>query len=205
MIIILDNYDSFTYNLYQVVAQLDSSIRVFRNNKITVAEIAALKPHGIIISPGPGCPEDAGICIDVVKYFAETVPILGVCLGHQVITVAFGGIVKLTNKVIHGKDTVIFHHRHGIYQNMPLPFHAGRYHSLITERETLPDELMIEAETSDRIVMGVRHKKYDIYGVQFHPESILTPQGDLLLQNFIALCQRSQAIQPLQNIVNALC
>lgn len=195
MIIILDNYDSFTYNLYQSVAQMAPAVKVFRNDKISITEIMALNPTGIIISPGPGRPENNGIGIELVQSLAEKIPILGVCLGHQMITVAFGGKVQLADKAIHGKEAYIFHHRQDLYKNMTLPFRAGRYHSLIAERTQLPDELIIEAEGSDGMIMGIRHKTFPTYGVQFHPESILTPEGEMLLKNFIDICYRNSTHQ----------
>lgn len=193
MILILDNYDSFTYNLYQAVAAVDPDVTVVRNDKITVAEIKALNPTGIIISPGPGRPEKAGIGIALIKTLGKDIPMLGVCLGHQMMTVAFGGKVELAERAIHGKDEMIFHHRQGLYDNMPLPFKAGRYHSLIALKQDLPDCMVVEAESGEGMVMGVRHKEYPLYGVQFHPESILTPKGDTLIQNFLTLCQQHHA------------
>ena len=185
MILIIDNYDSFTYNLYQSVAQIDSDVQVYRNNKITVNQIKKLNPSGIILSPGPGRPEEAGICIELIQNLNATTPLLGVCLGLQAIMVAFGGKVIKSSEIIHGKSDLIFHHKNNIYKNLPKPFEAGRYHSLIADRSTLPDELIIDAENSDKTVMGLRHKTKPIYGVQFHPESILTPLGDQLLQDFV--------------------
>jgi len=188
MIVILDNYDSFTFNLYQAVAEINPNVKVIRNDKATVAEIHALVPQGIIISPGPGRPEDAGISVELIKTLAPHIPILGVCLGHQAIGIAFGGKVVLADKPVHGKDTFVFHQRAGIYENMPLPFKAGRYHSLVVERESLPASLIVEAESEDGLIMGVRHHHYPVYGVQFHPESILTPEGKHLIANFVKMC-----------------
>lgn len=185
MLIIIDNYDSFTYNLYQIVAQTEADVLVLRNDKTSVAEVKALKPSGIIISPGPGRPEDAGICIELIQAMQTSVPILGVCLGLQAIVCAAGGQVVAAPQLVHGKSSFIFHHRHGLYQGLPLPFVAGRYHSLLAERATLPACLVIEAETADGLVMGIRHQHLPVYGVQFHPESILTPQGMHLIQNFM--------------------
>lgn len=190
MILIIDNYDSFTYNLYQCVAQLHHTVKVVRNDKTTVDEIKKSNPLGIILSPGPGRPENAGICVDVIKQLGERIPILGVCLGHQAIGIAFGGKVLGAHEIVHGKSALVFHHRKGIYQGMPLPFHAGRYHSLIVERETLPAELMIEAENANGLIMGMRHMTFPIYGVQFHPESILTPHGDQILRHFVEICNK---------------
>ena len=190
MILIIDNYDSFTYNLYQYIAQLHDQVKVVRNNKITVDEIRQLKPAGIVLSPGPGRPENSGICIEVIKQLGNQIPILGVCLGHQAISIAFGGKVVQAPEIVHGKTAMIFHYRKGLYQKLPLPFQAGRYHSLIVDRDTLPDQLMIEAESSDGIIMGMRHIHYPIFGVQFHPESVLTPKGDQLLKEFVEYCTK---------------
>lgn len=184
MILIIDNYDSFTYNLYQAVAQF-KKVKVVRNDCITVAEIIKLKPTAIIISPGPGRPENAGICLELIKNLYTKIPILGICLGHQAIAVAFGGKVIQAAKIVHGKATCVFHNRRDIFINMPLPFTAGRYHSLIVEKETLPPELMLIAENDDGLVMAIKHVNYHIYGFQFHPESILTPEGNELISNFL--------------------
>lgn len=192
MIVILDNYDSFTYNLYQAVAKKAPDIKVIRNDKVTVAEIAAMNPIGIIISPGPGHPEQAGIAIELIQRLAPVIPMLGVCLGHQAIACAFGGKVVQAEQPVHGKDAFVFHHRQQLYENLSLPFKAGRYHSLMVEKDSLPDTLVIEAETAEGMIMGLRHDSYPIYGVQFHPESILTPEGEQLIQNFISICQRQQ-------------
>ncbi len=195
MILIIDNYDSFTYNLYQSVAQLHADVRVMRNDKITVADIKALQPAGIILSPGPGRPEAAGICVELINALEANTPLLGVCLGHQAITVAFGGNVIQAPEIMHGKQDLIFHHRQGIYQQLPLPFQAGRYHSLIADRATLPATLLIEAENAAGTIMGICHAQRPIYGIQFHPESILTPQGDQLLRNFVQRCvDQGQAV-----------
>lgn len=190
MILIIDNYDSFTYNLFQTVAQFEPELLVFRNNRITIDEIKKLNPDGIILSPGPGRPEQAGICIELIREFYRKKPILGVCLGHQAIGAAFGAKIVQAPEIVHGKHELIFHYRHGIYEQLPLPFQAGRYHSLLVERTTLPSSLIVEAESAGGLVMGMRHVTLPIYGVQFHPESILTPQGDRLLQNFVLECTR---------------
>ncbi len=194
MIIIIDNYDSFTYNLYQTVAQFDKELLVFRNNRISVAEIEELNPDGIILSPGPGRPEQAGICINLIREFSLRKPILGVCLGHQAIGAAFGAKIIQAPEIMHGKQELVFHYRHGIYEQLPLPFQAGRYHSLIVERSTLPGSLIVEAESTTGLVMGMRHVTLPIFGVQFHPESIMTPQGDRLLQNFVRECTSQKAV-----------
>ena len=188
MLIIIDNYDSFTYNLYQIVAQLHPSVLVFRNDRMQVEEILALQPDGIILSPGPGRPEEAGICIELIQALPNTIPLLGVCLGLQAIVSAMGGKVIAAPELVHGKATLIFHQRLGIYQGLALPFSAGRYHSLLAERVSLPAVLQVDAESAHGLIMGVRHQSLPIFGVQFHPESILTPQGTQLLQNFVQMC-----------------
>lgn len=190
MILLIDNYDSFTYNLYQVIATINPDVKVVRNDKITVEEVEALNPEAIVISPGPGRPEDAGIGIELVKKLGDKFPILGICLGHQIITVAFGGNVVLADEPIHGKSAFIFHTRQGVYDNMPLPFEAARYHSLIAEKEGFPEDLIIESESDQGMVMGIRHRNYPIYGFQFHPESILTPEGNILIKNFLEQTHR---------------
>jgi anthranilate synthase/aminodeoxychorismate synthase-like glutamine amidotransferase len=189
MILLIDNYDSFTYNLYQAIAPLVDEMQVIRNDKITLQEIEKLKPAGIILSPGPGRPEDAGICVDLIKKFAPTIPLFGVCLGHQAMAHAFGGKVIQCGEIVHGKKTSVFHNRQGIYADMPLPFAAGRYHSLIVDKASLPEMLMIEAENSEGIIMGMRHCEFPVYGVQFHPESILTPEGNLLIKRFLKITE----------------
>jgi anthranilate synthase component II len=185
MIIIIDNYDSFTYNLYQAVAVFHKDVKVFRNDEISIEEIKTLNPTGIILSPGPGRPEYAGICIEVIRRFGPTIPILGVCLGHQAISLVYGGKVVQTPVIVHGKESLIFHTRQNLFKGMPLPFKAGRYHSLAVAG----GDLQIEAETADGIIMGVRHRVHPVYGVQFHPESILTPEGQTLIRNFVEICQ----------------
>ena len=186
MVLIIDNYDSFTYNVYQYVASLGYEVKVVRNDQITVEEIAALSCEAIIISPGPGTPDDAGISRDVIKTFAGSIPILGICLGHQTIGDVFGGRVIRAPQPVHGKVALIEHDGTGIYEGLPQPLAAGRYHSLIVERESLPDCLEITATSQDGLIMGLRHKEYRVEGVQFHPELILTPGGIRLLQNFLA-------------------
>ncbi|MCB1106559.1 MAG: aminodeoxychorismate/anthranilate synthase component II [Chlamydiia bacterium] len=187
MIIIIDNYDSFTYNLYQMVAPF-TKVEVIRNDALTVDEIRSLKPKGIILSPGPKTPKDAGICLELIKELYKEVPIFGVCLGHQALAESFGGKVVHAEEVIHGKSATIFHSRKDLFQKMPLPFEGGRYHSLIVERTSLPKCLMIEAETEDGVIMGMKHVEYPLYGVQFHPESVLTPEGKLLIEGFLKEC-----------------
>lgn len=188
MLIIIDNYDSFTYNLYQIVAQSREDVVVLRNDQVTVAEIKAMRPDGIILSPGPGRPEAAGICMALIQALPPTVPLLGVCLGLQAIVCALGGQVIAAPELVHGKSTLVFHHRQGIYQGLALPFSAGRYHSLLADRVSLPAHLQIEAESANGLIMGIRHRDLPIFGVQFHPESILTPQGGQLVQNFLQRC-----------------
>ena len=187
MILLLDNYDSFTYNLAQYLGELGCAVEVHRNDKISVEEIQRRKPEKIVISPGPCTPQDAGICVDLVQRLAGKIPILGVCLGHQAIGAAFGGQIIRAPKLFHGKTSEIHHDGKGVFRKLPDPFTATRYHSLIVERKSLPRELRITAETDDGIIMGFRHKKFPIEGVQFHPESVLTPSGKQLLQNFLTL------------------
>ena len=186
MVIMIDNYDSFTFNLVQYLGELHDDVRVFRNDKITIAEIQELKPQAIVISPGPCTPKEAGISVDVVKQLGPTTPLLGVCLGHQSIGYAFGGNVIRAPYLMHGKVSEILHDGKRIYTGMPNPFIATRYHSLIIERKTCPECLEISSQTKDGLIMGVRHKKYPIEGVQFHPESILTQSGKTLLKNFLS-------------------
>lgn len=183
----IDNYDSFTYNLVQYLGELGQYLKVYRNNKITIEEIEQMKPDRIVISPGPCTPKEAGVSIDVIKHFAGTIPILGVCLGHQAIGEAFGGDVIRAPYLMHGKTSVIHHDGKTIFAALPNPFVATRYHSLIIKRETMPPALEISARTEDGIVMGVRHKEFRVEGVQFHPESILTKVGKDLLRNFLKL------------------
>jgi anthranilate synthase component II len=194
MLLIIDNYDSFTYNLYQAVAPFYSDVRVIRNDKVTITDIKQMSPKGIILSPGPGRPETAGICVDLIHALLAgeiSAPLLGVCLGHQVITIALGGRVIQSEAIVHGKDDIISHTQTSLYRGLTQPFKAGRYHSLIAERASLPSTLIIEAENKQQIIMGVRHYKLPIYGVQFHPESILTPEGPILLQEFLNLCNKN--------------
>jgi len=187
MLLMLDNYDSFTYNLVQYLGELGQDLKVYRNDKITIGEIEALKPERIVISPGPCTPSEAGISIDVIKHFAGKVPVLGVCLGHQSIGEAFGGDVIRAPYLMHGKTSMIHHDNRTIFAGLPNPLEATRYHSLIIKRETLPPALEISAWTDDGIIMGVRHKQFKVEGVQFHPESILTGAGKDLLRNFLKL------------------
>ena len=187
MILMIDNYDSFTYNLVQYLGELGADLRIFRNDKVTVDEIKKLKPEKIVISPGPCTPNEAGVSVEVIQAFSGSVPVLGVCLGHQSIGQAFGGNIVHAPKLVHGKTSEIHHDGKKIFNGLSNPFTATRYHSLIVEKESLPDCLEISAWTEDGIIMGLRHKKHKTEGVQFHPESILTCEGKNLLKNFLAL------------------
>jgi anthranilate synthase component 2 len=185
MLLMLDNYDSFTYNLVQYLGELGQDVRVFRNDEITVEQVAELKPDHIVISPGPCTPNEAGISVPLINEFAGKVPILGVCLGHQSIGQAFGGKIVHAKQLMHGKTSPVTHHDVGVFKGLPDPFTATRYHSLVIERESCPDCLEVTAWTDDGEIMGVRHKTLPIEGVQFHPESILTEHGHDLLRNFL--------------------
>lgn len=185
MILMIDNYDSFTYNLVQYLGEMGQQLKVFRNDKITVEEIEAMKPGRIVVSPGPRTPNEAGISVAAIKHFAGKVPILGVCLGHQSIGQAFGAEIVRAGRLMHGKTSMVHHDGEGVFAGLPNPVEATRYHSLIIRRESIPDCLQITAETDQREIMGVRHKEYEIEGVQFHPESILTQEGKKLLANFV--------------------
>jgi len=187
MILVLDNYDSFTYNLVQYLGELGQQVVVRRNDEITVGEIERRPPERILISPGPGRPDDAGLTLDLLEKFSDRLPILGVCLGHQAIGQAFGGRVVRAAKVVHGKPSAVRHDGKTIFAGLETPFMAGRYHSLIVDRETLPACLEISAETADGVIMGLRHRELKVEGVQFHPESILTASGKALLSNFLHL------------------
>jgi anthranilate synthase/aminodeoxychorismate synthase-like glutamine amidotransferase len=187
MLVMIDNYDSFTYNLVQYLGELGEVIKVYRNDQVTVDEIEQQKPERIVISPGPCTPNEAGISNEILRRFAGKVPMLGVCLGHQCIGHVFGGEVVRAPRLMHGKTSMIHHDGKTIFAGLPNPFEATRYHSLIIKRETLPDCLEITAETDQKEIMGVRHKRHAIEGVQFHPESILTQSGKDLLRNFLAL------------------
>ena len=185
MILVIDNYDSFTYNLVQYFGELGAELCVIRNDQIDLAGVRALGPSHIVISPGPGTPDDTGVSLEVLRELGPTTPVLGVCLGHQAIGQVFGGVVKRAPQVMHGKTSLIYHHGIGIFAGMPAPFEATRYHSLIVEAHTLPEVLEVTARTIDGEIMGLRHREYPIYGVQFHPESILTAHGKVMLQNFL--------------------
>lgn len=185
MIVMIDNYDSFTYNLVQYLRVLGAQVRVMRNDAATVDEILSWNPQGIVISPGPGRPEDAGISVPLIRAAAPSIPILGVCLGHQAIAVAYGGRVGSARYLMHGKTSLVRPDGQGIYRGIARPFQAMRYHSLAVDRSTLPDCLTVSAEADDGEVMGIRHKTYPCEGIQFHPESIMTPVGKRLLRNFL--------------------
>ena len=188
MILIIDNYDSFTHNLYQLIGEINPDIKVARNDKITLAQIEALRPDHIVISPGPGNPQQAGICLEVIKNLAGKYPILGVCLGHQAIGEAFGGKVVRAPEIVHGKsDKIYLVKETPLLAGLPDGFEAARYHSLIVEPASLPDCLEVTAQTRKGEIMALQHKRYPVYGVQFHPESIMTPQGRVILQNFLNL------------------
>jgi anthranilate synthase component II len=188
MLLVIDNYDSFTYNLVQYFGELGADIRVHRNDEITVDEIEALKPARIVISPGPGRPEDAGIAPDVIRRFGQTTPILGVCLGHQAIGVVYGGTVCRATSPMHGKTSTVVHDGKGVFSGITDPFQAGRYHSLVISGTDVPAELEVAARTKeDGVIMAVRHRSHPVHGVQFHPESVLTDEGRRILQNFLEL------------------
>lgn len=186
MILLLDNYDSFSYNLYQLIGSVNPGIKVIRNDEMTVSEIEELDLSHIILSPGPGRPSEAGICIEVVKHFAEKLPILGVCLGHQAICEAYGAKISYAKEMMHGKQSEIaIDTECKLFKNLPQQIRAARYHSLAAVEETMPKELIITAKTKDGEIMAVKHRDYEVYGVQFHPESILTPQGEIMIRNFL--------------------
>jgi len=185
MILIIDNYDSFTYNLVQLIGQHTKEFEVVRNDKITIEEVAKKKPEGIVISPGPGRPENAGICVELIRNVGKEIPILGVCLGHQAIGYAFGGTITHAPQLMHGKTSMIHHNGTGIFRNVPEPFEATRYHSLVIDKQTLPNELLITASTENNVIMGVKHKEFPIEGIQFHPESVLTTAGPTIIANWL--------------------
>ena len=186
MILLIDNYDSFTYNLYHYLGELGAKVKVYRNDKITVDEIESLRPEKIVISPGPCTPKEAGISCDTIKQFGARIPILGVCLGHQAIGAAYGGQIIRAPSIMHGKLSAVTHDSKTIFRDVKNPFAAMRYHSLVIDPKTLPAELTVSARTADGVIMAVRHKKFPVEGVQFHPESILTEEGKKLLHNFLS-------------------
>lgn len=190
MLVMIDNYDSFTYNVVQYLAELKADVRVFRNDEITVEEIAAMQPDHLVVSPGPCTPNEAGISMAAIRYFAGKIPVLGICLGHQSIGQVFGADVIHAKEVMHGKTSAIYHNGQGVFKGLPSPFQATRYHSLVIDQKTLPDCLEITAWTQTEAgeideIMGVRHKEFQVEGVQYHPESILTEHGHAQLQNFL--------------------
>jgi anthranilate synthase/aminodeoxychorismate synthase-like glutamine amidotransferase len=189
MILMIDNYDSFTYNLVQYLGELGEELLVRRNDQITIEQVKRLRPASIVISPGPGSPKDAGVSNELIRAFAGRVPILGVCLGHQCIGEVFGGDVVRAQRLMHGKTSAIHHTGKGIFRRLPNPFEATRYHSLIVKRQVIPRDLLVTAWTSEREIMGLEHRRFPVYGVQFHPESILTAVGKELLSNFLALAR----------------
>ncbi|MFH1485424.1 MAG: aminodeoxychorismate/anthranilate synthase component II [Chloroflexota bacterium] len=186
MLLLIDNYDSFTYNLFQYLSELGAEVKVVRNDKVTLEEIEVMAPERIVISPGPGYPEDAGISCEVIQRFGPGIPLLGVCLGHQCVGFAYGGRVAGAGEIKHGKSSAIHHDGKGVLRGLPSPFQAIRYHSLAVQKEGLPDCLELSAWTENGIVMGVRHKEYPVEGVQFHPESIMTKVGKDVLRNFLS-------------------
>ena len=185
MLLLIDNYDSFTYNLYQYLAELGAEVVTARNDQISLEEIAALAPEGIVVSPGPCTPREAGVSSAVIRHFGPQLPVLGVCLGHQCLGEVYGGVVRRAGEIRHGKTSVIHHSGQGVLAGLPNPFEGIRYHSLIVDPETLPDCLEVTAWTDNGLIMGLRHKEYPVEGVQFHPESIMTPVGHDLLRNFL--------------------
>ncbi|MGH7273066.1 MAG: aminodeoxychorismate/anthranilate synthase component II [Nitrospiria bacterium] len=187
MLLMIDNYDSFTYNLVQYLGELGQEIQVFRNDKITIGEIEKLEPERIVISPGPCTPKEAGVSVELIRHFAGKIPTLGVCLGHQAIGAAFGGEVVRNYRLMHGKTSMIYHDGKTIYKDLPNPFEATRYHSLVVKQETLPACLEVSARTEEEEIMGLRHRGYAIEGVQFHPESIMTTVGKDVLRNFLRI------------------
>ena len=185
MLALIDNYDSFTYNLYQYLCELGQEVEVVRNDKATIEEISGWQPERIIVSPGPCTPKEAGISVDVIRHFGPQLPVLGVCLGHQCIGAAYGGVVGYAGEIMHGKSSMIHHDGKGVYKELPNPFEAIRYHSLAIQQEDFPDCLDVTARTDNGIIMGVRHKEFSVEGFQAHPESIMTPEGKNLLRNFL--------------------
>ena len=185
MIVLIDNYDSFTFNLFHYLGGLGADVVVHRNDKITADRVLAMDPDAIVLSPGPRTPSDAGICLELIAKASATVPLLGVCLGHQAIASAYSAKIVAAPELLHGKTSMIHHDGAGLYRGLPTPFRAVRYHSLVADRDTLPDSLIVDAETADGTIMGVRHREIPLFGVQFHPESILTDVGKQLLQNFL--------------------
>ena len=187
MLLLIDNYDSFTYNLVHYLGELGAEVTIYRNDAISADESLALKPQGIVLSPGPCDPDQAGICLELIEKNGGTIPLMGVCLGHQAIGQAFGGKVVRAKTLMHGKTSDIHHEGHGLFEGLPTPFTATRYHSLTVERNSLPECLEVTAQTDDGVVMGLSHREYPVHGVQFHPESIASDQGHEILKNFLAI------------------
>lgn len=185
MLLLIDNYDSFTFNLYQMIRGFDFEVKVYRNDALTLSEIASLAPEKIVLSPGPCTPMEAGICVDLVRRFGEEIPILGVCLGHQCIGAAYGAEIEYAGEIVHGKTSLINHDSKGVFSGIPNPFSATRYHSLSVVPHTLPDSIKISATTDSGVIMGIRHTSHPVEGIQFHPESILTTSGGMVLKNFL--------------------
>lgn len=193
MILMIDNYDSFTYNLVHYIAELGEDVEVYRNDKITVEDVGRMNPDIIVVSPGPCTPKEAGISVDVIKEFAGRIPVLGVCLGHQSMAYAYGAEIIRADRLLHGKTSLIHHDGNGIYKDIPDPFEATRYHSLLVDKKTLPEDFVVTAWTDEGEIMGIRHKELLLEGVQFHPESILTKYGKDLLGNFISMAKSSES------------
>jgi len=197
VLVVIDNYDSFTYNLVQYLGELGAQLQVFRNDQLSVDDLRRMQPQAVVISPGPGRPEDAGISLELIRELGPELPILGVCLGHQCIGQVYGGQIVRAPELMHGKTSLIYHRGVGVFEGLSQPFTATRYHSLVIEPSTCPDELEVTAQTGDGIIMGVRHRRYPhVQGVQFHPESILTAEGKRLLSNFLRSAQALTAAQP---------
>ena len=193
MLLLVDNYDSFTYNLFHYLGELGAEVRVFRNDAISVEAALAMRPAGIVVSPGPCDPDRAGISLDLVRQAAGKCPVLGVCLGHQAIAQAFGAVIGRAKQVMHGKTSAIHHDGSGVFAGLPTPFRATRYHSLVAEPLTVPDDLVVNARTEDGIIMGLRHRHLPIHGVQFHPESIASEHGHAMLRNFLQMTSLEEA------------
>jgi len=194
MILMIDNYDSFTFNIVQYLQQMGEDVRVYRNDQIKSRDIEKMKPAAIFISPGPCSPREAGISVDIIRDFYQTVPLMGVCLGHQAIGYAFGGDVVRAERIMHGKTSPVINDGKTIFTGLPNPFSAGRYHSLIVKKETLPECLEVSARTEEGEIMGLRHKQFPVEGIQFHPESVLTPQGKRIIKNFLKYACRKERL-----------
>ena len=193
MIVLIDNYDSFTYNLVHAMGGPDVELKVLRNDEVTVEQVLALRPDGIVLSPGPCTPKEAGICVELIRRCSGKLPILGVCLGHQCIGAAFGGVIANAARIMHGKTSMVTYEKSDLYRGMKRPFPAGRYHSLAIMKDSVPPELIVDATSEDGEIMGVHHRDHPTYGVQFHPESVLTPGGKRLLRNFLQIVEEHRA------------